>query len=78
MMPEEQKSKISLTKKSKNTENADLFGAFDFDDTLTFILKAPREIGACSPYAEFYRDDDAEHFELPFIWTGRDKSDPSM
>lgn len=76
MIPDELKNEITLTKTSKNTANAEYFSAFDNEDTLTVTLKAPREAGISSPYAEFYRDDDNERFELFFTWTGRDKRDP--
>ena len=78
MIPDNLKQRITLTKSSKNTEMADLFGAFDNEDTLTFTLKLPREIGACSPFMELYRDDDKAVFDLPFEWQGQESPESEL
>ena len=67
MIPEELRKQIKLTKSAANTERADLFGAFDNRERLTFTLTMPRQVGGSSPYMEMYRDNDRYFYTLPFV-----------
>ncbi len=66
-IPFELAKKIKFTKKAEKTENAGLFGVFDYDDSLSFEITAPRELGLFGPKIVFYRDDDSR--ELSFDLT---------
>ena len=70
MIPDSFRDSIVLKKSSKNRERAELFGAFDNTDTLTFLLTTPRRLGVCSPRLEFFRDIDGAFFTLPLEWRG--------
>ncbi len=61
---------ITLTKSATHTPEADLFGAFDNGETLTFTLTANREDGVADPVMEIYRDDDGAILRYPFCWMG--------
>ncbi len=63
---------ITLTKSAQHTPEADLFGAFDNEETLTFTLSALREEGVSDPVMEIYRDDDGVTLYYPFSWQGSD------
>ena len=63
---------ITLTKTATHTPEADLFGAFDNREVLTFNLTALREEGISDPVMEIYRDDDGETLRYPFTWIGSD------
>lgn len=78
MIPKSLINEITLTKESKNTENARYFGAFDNKDRLTFTLTLPREVGCSSPVMEIYRDDDGARFSLDFVWQGSSCGDPRL
>lgn len=59
---------IKLTKRALHTPEAELFGAFDNREQLTFYLTADREDGVADPRLELYRDDDGAQLSLPFTW----------
>lgn len=61
---------ITLTKSAQHTPEADLFGAFDNQEILTFTLTALREDGVADPVMELYRDDDGTTLCFPFSWRG--------
>ena len=63
---------ITLTKTATHTPEADLFGAFDNREVLTFTLTALREEGISDPVMEIYRDDDGATLRYPFTWAGSD------
>ncbi|MBQ8382721.1 MAG: glycoside hydrolase family 13 protein [Clostridia bacterium] len=63
---------ITLTKTATHTPEADLFGAFDNREVLTFTLTALREEGISDPVMEIYRDDDGATLRCPFSWAGSD------
>ena len=63
---------ITLTKTATHTPEADLFGAFDNREVLTFTLTALREEGVADPVMEIYRDDDGAILRYPFTWAGSD------
>ncbi len=63
---------ITLTKTATHTPEADLFGAFDNREVLTFTLAALREEGVTDPVMEIYRDDDGATLRYPFTWAGSD------
>ncbi len=63
---------ITLTKSAIHTPEADLFGAFDNGEILTFTLTAQREDGVADPVMEFYRDDDGALLRYAFHWAGSD------
>ncbi len=63
---------ITLTKIATHTPEADLFGAFDNRETLTFTLTARREDGMTDPVMEIYRDDDGAILRYPFKWVESD------
>ncbi|MBQ8288510.1 MAG: glycoside hydrolase family 13 protein [Clostridia bacterium] len=63
---------ITLTKTATHTPEADLFGAFDNREVLTFTLTALREEGISDPVMEVYRDDDGITLRYPFAWAGSD------
>lgn len=63
---------ITLTKTAQHTPEADLFGAFDNQETLTFTLTALRKEGVTDPVMEIYRDDDGKMLYCPFSWQGSD------
>ena len=63
---------ITLTKTATHTPEADLFGAFDSRETLTFTLTAHRADGVTDPIMEIYRDDDGNTLRYPFRWAESD------
>ena len=78
MIPAKYRDQIIFEKSSINTEHAELFGAFDNGDTLTFSLTLPRALGAASPCIEFFRDSDAKTFALPLVWQGNICVSPAL
>ncbi len=65
-IPFELAKEIKFTKKAEKTENAGLFGVFDYDDSLSFEITAPRELGLFRPKIVFYRDDDSRELSFDF------------
>lgn len=65
-IPEKLTDRLEFTKYSEKTDFGGLFGVFRWDDTITFRLTAPRELGVFHPCILFYRDSDGEtlSFEL--------------
>ena len=70
--PSQLTEKIKFTKVSDKSAHADLFGAFNMDETLTYTLTVPRALGASSPYMEIYRDDDGQTLVRYFKWCDSD------
>ena len=70
MIPEHLRGSIQFEKKARHTAHAELFGAFDNGETLSFTLTAPRCCGLSSPFLEIFRDADNAYIALPFIWQG--------
>ena len=70
--PRKNHTMITLTKSAQQTPEADLFGAFENKETLTFTLSALREEGVSDPVLEIYRDDDGKTLFYPFLWQGSD------
>ncbi len=59
---------LKFTKRAAHTPEAELFGAFDNREQLTFQLTADRKDGVSDPVMELYRDDDGARLFFPFVW----------